>query len=266
MFLFRSPIVSPRLAALLLATGLAATSAAQAQSWQRVDAVQQHIGDASVQTDGLDIELPLVAEDGSSVPLTVTFGGTLSPTAHVAELHIFAPRNPTPEVASFAFGPEATPLALETRVRLSESQAVIVVARTSEGAVHVAERDVRVTTSGCVAPAGGAEVAQEMQARVRIPDSLPAGGTGEILTRILHPMHTGLADAPDGQTPPQRIIESFDATLDGRRLVHATYYRSLAANPYLRFQFTPTSGGEVVLTWTEDTGRSTEEEARITVG
>lgn len=252
-------------APLFVAASLAFFTSAQAQTWQRLEAVQPHLGNA-VQTEGLELGLPLVAENGASVPLTVSFTGQLPPSVHIAELHIFAANNPTPEVASFELGAEAMPLAIETRLRLSESQPVIVVARSSDDTVYVAEQEVRVTTSGCVAPAGSSATDEEMQTRVRVPQRVREGESAEILTRILHPMHTGLADAPDGSTPEQRIIDRFDVTVDGRSILQATYHRSLAANPYLRFQFTPSAGGDVVMTWAEDTGRTVQETSRLELG
>ncbi|SHG80862.1 thiosulfate oxidation carrier protein SoxY [Pollutimonas bauzanensis] len=235
---------------------LLASPPARAQTWRQVAAVRNHIGDATVLTGGLLIGLPLVAEDGSAVPLEIKSDKRLI-AAPIRHLEIFAPRNPTPEVAAFDFGPEVATLNIATRIRLSESQTVIVVAHGSDGRIFIAEREVRVTTSGCIAPAQS-DRSEEMKARVRMPRSWQAGASGEVLTMISHPMATGLAKDAQGNTPPQRIIETFEATLDGRPLVKARYHRSLAVNPYLRFDVAPQRGGDMRFKWTEDTGRSTE--------
>lgn len=237
---------------------------AQSPAWQLIDVIRDSIGDAAVAREGLSLTLPLVAEDGSSVPMKVssTIAGQ---GARIQRLQIFAPSNPTPEVAVFEFGPDVPAVNLSTRIRLSESQTVVAVAHTEDGRVYVAERPVRVTTSGCVAPAQ-ADPSNEMRARVRVPKSWKPGAMEEILTMISHPMVTGLAQDTSGTTPPTRIIDRFEATLEGRPVVRAQFFRSLAANPYLKFEIAPQQSGDMNFVWTEDTGRQVELAESIRVG
>ncbi|NLC37074.1 MAG: hypothetical protein GX772_11645, partial [Alcaligenaceae bacterium] len=227
---------------------------------RQVDAARNSVGNAALLDAGLQLTLPLVAEDGSSVPLTISskpLNGT-----RIKRLELFAPGNPTPEVAVFEFGPEIQTLNLATRIRLSESQTVIAVAHTEDGQALVAERPVRVTVSGCIAPAAP-DPDSEMKARVRVPDAWAVGAPVEVLTMISHPMVTGLAEDAAGNTPAVRIIERFEATLNGQPLISARYFRSLAANPYLKFDLTPQQAGELALQWVEDTGRKVEHNAAI---
>lgn len=223
--------------------------------WRQLEAAVRSVENATVQESGLQLTLPLVAEDGSSVPLTVSSVGHDGGKIH--RLEIFAPENPTPEVVVFEFGPEFGEINLATRIRLSESQTVVAIAHTEDGHAIVAERAVRVTVSGCVAPAKS-DPAAEMKARVRVPKSWPSGKPGEVLTMISHPMVTGLAADASGQKPPARIIESFQTTLNGQPLLKARYFRSLAANPYLKFEFAPSQDGELQFQWIEDTGKTVE--------
>lgn len=232
----------------------------QAQAWRQLEAARKSVGDAPVLTDVLQLTLPLVAEDGSAVPLAIRSARLAA--GRITRLDIFAPANPTPEVAVFELGPEIDMLNLATRIRLSESQAVVVVAHTDTGQVLVAERDVRVTTSGCIAPAQS-DPANEMNARVRVPKTWRAGAPTEVLTMISHPMVTGLAQDADGNTPPMRVISRFEAALDGRPVLSARYFRSMAANPYLKFDLTLEQAGELQFQWVEDTGRKAEHQESI---
>lgn len=235
-----------------------------AATWSQHEVIRQSVGSSQVIEKGLKLSLPLVAEDGSSVPFSVVAEGALKGAA-VERLELFAPGNPTPQIARFEFGQEVAELNLATRIRLSESQTVVAVAHTSDGRVFIAEQPVRVTTSGCIAPAQ-ADASAEMKARVRATGKLAQGASGEILTMISHPMTTGLAKNAQGETPPQRIIQRFEATLDDRPLIKATYFRSMAANPYLKFAFKPGKSGELRLEWTEDTGKTTQVREAIKVG
>lgn len=238
-----------------LVTLLAPQWVIAAPVWRQLEVAVNSVGNATVMEDGLELTLPLVAEDGSSVPLSIS-SKTLN-AGRIERLEIFAPANPTPEVAVFEFGPEISTVNLSTRIRLSESQTVIAIAHTDDGRAIVAERAVRVTVSGCVAPAKS-DPASEMNARVRVPKKWSGGSAGEVLTMISHPMVTGLAADASGDMPPTRIIESFQTTLNGQPVLKARYFRSLAANPYLKFEFAPQTEGELQFQWVEDTGKSVE--------
>jgi sulfur-oxidizing protein SoxY len=242
------------------------TAFAQASGWERVEAIRKAIGDAKPVTSGLTLELPLVSEDGSSVQLTVRADSPMTDDSYVRSIQLFATRNPSPEIAEFEFSPRAGQALVTTRVRLNESQTVVALARTNKNVVHVATRDIRITTSGCLVRADTYESSNEMQARVRVPPKWEAGKPSEVLTLINHPMETGLRDGPDGKVVPQRIIRAFEATLDGELVFKATLHRSLAANPYLRFFVAPKANGKLAFKWTEDTGRVAEQGATIAVG
>lgn len=232
----------------------------QAANWQQLPPIAEAIGGAEVSAEGLELVLPLVAEDGSSVPLVIKSDAGL----RITRLSVFATGNPTPEIAVFEFGPEIPALNLSTRIRLSDSQAVVAVAHTEDGRVLLAQRQVRVTTSGCIAPAKS-DPSNEMNARLRVPAKWKAGAPQEIVTMISHPMITGLAEDAQGNTPEQRIIESFEITLNDRPVLRSKFFRSLAANPYLRFDAAPTEGGELKFKWVESSGRAVEETETITV-
>lgn len=259
--------VLPVFAALVLAPVffLSSVHAQQVPAWQRVDAVKALVSGKVEQGQIIKIDLPMVSEDGSSVPLTLMADKPLADGVFIQHIDIFAPANPTAEVASFELGPELSPLNLSLRVRLSESQTVVVVARTSDGRVFVSERPIRITTSGCIGATGGADASGEMKERVRVPKSFVAGQPAEIVTLITHPMVTGLVADAQGNMPEQRIINRFDVGIDGEPVLKARFYRSMAANPYVRFTLAPEKGTDLLLTWTEDSGRKTEHKASLSL-
>jgi sulfur-oxidizing protein SoxY len=148
-------------------------------------------------------------------------------------------------------------------VRLNETQTVIALAWTSKGELRATSRDVRITTSGCLVRADTYASEDEMRTRVRVPERVRAGEPAEVLTLLNHPMETGLREDASGKLLPQRIINSFAAQFAGEPVIEAKLYRSLAANPYLRFFVAPRTAGELSLRWTEDTGRTAEQAAKI---
>ncbi len=227
------------------------------EPWERLDVVRDLLDGAQPSTDGIKLDLPMVSEDGSAVSLAVSVDSRMDDDDYVESIHLFGAGNPSPEIAVFRFSPRAGKADVSTRVRLNESQTVIAVARTNRGEFKVASRDVRVTVSGCLTENGDAEGQGMERPRVRVPGNLRADSPAEILTIINHPMETGLREDGDGNVIPRRIVERFQATLDGESVFEAELHQAMSANPYLRFHIRPQSG-ELRLEWTEDTGETLE--------
>lgn len=232
----------------------AAFAAAAPRWWERLDAARAVVGGATPFEIGIALDLPLLSEDGSNVPLTVSVDTPMNDTTYVREIHLFATRNPTPEIAAIRLTPTVDRAVVATRVRLGETQTVGAIAKLSDGTVRVVAREVRITTSGCFVRAD-AGTADEMTPRVRVPAKLAANKPAEIVTLISHPMETGLRPDATGKIIPQRIVKSFVASLDGAPLLEVDLFRSVAANPYFRFFLTPKRAGTIDFAWTEDTGR-----------
>ncbi len=227
------------------------------QPWERLDVVRELLDGSEPSTTGIDLDLPLVSEDGSSVSLSGSVDSPMSDDDYVESIHVFGAGNPNPEIAAFRLTPAAGKAVVATRVRLNESQTVIAVARTSRGEMKVATRDVRVTVSGCLSRNGDSSAMGLDNPRVRVPPNPQAGNPAEILTLINHPMETGLREGEDGELIPKRIVERFQVELDGDPVFEAELYQAVSANPYLRFHVKPRAG-ELRFSWTEDTGETVE--------
>ncbi|WP_302139359.1 thiosulfate oxidation carrier complex protein SoxZ [Halomonas alkalicola] len=234
--------------------------------WQRLEAASELLGGTTPATEGLVLELPHVSEDGSAVPLTVSFDGSLADDDRLSEIHLFATGNPSPEIASFSLGPAAGLPEISTRVRLNETQQVIAIARTQQGETFATAREVRITVSGCLMRGDDQGPEPLANPRVSLPERFTAGVPGEVRTLISHPMETGLREGSDGETLPRHIIERFTVTLDGEIAFAADLHQSVSANPYLRFHLAPQEDAELVIEWQDDSGESARHEASLSVG
>jgi sulfur-oxidizing protein SoxY len=94
------------------------------------------------------LELPELAENGNTVPLSVAVDGASGEGAYVQEILVVAPANPNARVIRFRFSSMSIPEA-STRVRLAATQDVIAVARMSDGRFFSASRQIKVTIGGC---------------------------------------------------------------------------------------------------------------------
>ncbi len=136
-----------RRAALLLA---ALPFGALAGDADLANAIRDQVGDGAPEERGIVLRAPATAENGGQVPITVIVDSPQTAALHVAAIHVFATRNPTPGVASFRLTPALARAEIQTRIRLAENQAIVVVAQMSDGSLRRASAEVRVAAGGCV--------------------------------------------------------------------------------------------------------------------
>ncbi|MFQ3788061.1 thiosulfate oxidation carrier complex protein SoxZ [Halomonas sp. A29] len=242
-----------------------AMPALASEAWQRLEVAQRLLGDSEPHTRGLTLDLPHVSEDGSAVPLTVSFDAELEEGDYIERIDLFADANPSPEIATFRLTPLNGKPEVSTRVRLNETQEVIAIATSHQGERYVASREVRITVSGCLMRNGGEMPDPLSNPRVSVSSGLAAGEPGEVRTLINHPMETGLREEDDGTTVPRHIIERFSVSLNGDIAFEAELHQSVSANPYLRFFLAPQESGEAELTWQDDTGETARHVAELDV-
>ncbi|MCC5884514.1 MAG: thiosulfate oxidation carrier complex protein SoxZ [Halomonas sp.] len=226
------------------------------EPWQRLEAAKSVLGESEPRTQGLSLELPHVSEDGSAVPLTVSFSGELAEGDYIERIDLFANANPSPEIATFRLSELSGKPEISTRVRLNETQEVIAIATSQQGERFATSREVRITVSGCLVRAGGETANILTNARVSVPSGLSAGEPAEVRTLINHPMETGLREGDDGEILPRHIIERFLVSMNGDVVFEAELHQSISANPYLRFFLAPQESGEAEFTWQDDSGET----------
>lgn len=99
-------------------------------------------GGADVGEGGVTLDAPEIAENGNTVPISVSAEGA-------AEIMVLALGNPTPPVATFKFGPLAASHSASTRIRLAKTQEIIAIAKMQDGSFSKATSTVKVTIGGC---------------------------------------------------------------------------------------------------------------------
>lgn len=233
--------------------------------WQRFDAVRAAVGDATPKTQGITLELPLVSEDGSAVPMTVKVDSPMRADQYVQSIQIFAEANPNAEVVDFFLTPKMGSAEISSRIRINESQTIWAVARSNTGEVWVASRDVRVTVGGCLMATEDNSTVRLSQGRVAVPRSFTAGRPGEVRTLVTHPMETGLREGPTGSILPRRLVDSLTVTVGGETAFEVRMHTAVSANPYVRFFLAPQQSGQAEFVWLEDTGERLVEQVNLSV-
>ena len=111
--------------------------------------IAKFTGGESPRAGRITIDLPEIAENGNSVPLAIAVDSPMTARDHVSDVLVLADRNPRPVVAQFHFTAMAGRAQAATRIRIASTQTIIVLARTSSGALFMDQKPVKVTIGGC---------------------------------------------------------------------------------------------------------------------
>ncbi len=106
------------------------------------DSIAAFTGGAEMGEGGLTLTAPEIAENGNTVPVEVNAPGAVS-------ILLLATGNPTPNAATFNFGPLAASQMASTRIRLAKTQNVMAIAKMADGSFVQAVQEVKVTIGGC---------------------------------------------------------------------------------------------------------------------
>jgi sulfur-oxidizing protein SoxY len=100
----------------------------------------------------IKLEVPLIAEDGGNVAVSIDSSLPVSGAPQVSHIYIISDKNRRPMLAKFSFTPDSGRAFIATSVRLATSTDVRAVVEMSDGALYSVSKHVRVTISGCDLP------------------------------------------------------------------------------------------------------------------
>ena len=111
------------------------------------------IGDAKPVEGRITLELPTLADNGNLVPFVVSIDSPMTEADYVKAIHVISTANLVPTIASFRLSPQSGAAYVASRMRLAESQDVIVLAELSTAQAPtqflVTKRTVNVAIGGC---------------------------------------------------------------------------------------------------------------------
>lgn len=97
----------------------------------------------------IKLDLPEIAENGNTVPMTVAVDSPMTEQSHVTEVLVVGDGNPRAGVATFHFSPLSGVAEANTRVRLAATQNITAVAKMNDGSFYTVSKQVKVTIGGC---------------------------------------------------------------------------------------------------------------------
>ena len=113
------------------------------------EAIKKFTGGKTPVRGKVKLDLPEIAENGNTVPMTVTVESPMTAQSHVTDVLIVADGNPNAGVATFHFSPASGVAEANTRIRLATTQHVVAVAKMNDGSFFTTSKEVKVTIGGC---------------------------------------------------------------------------------------------------------------------
>jgi sulfur-oxidizing protein SoxY len=119
---------------------------------EAVDATMKRLFGGRPLKDGssvIKLDLPLIAENGAVVPVSVEVKAPMTPQSYVKAIYIVSDKNRRPLNAKFNLTSATGQAYVGTNLRLGESTDVRAIAEMSDGTLLQARREVKVTVGGC---------------------------------------------------------------------------------------------------------------------
>jgi len=147
-----SPI--SRRGALLLGAGLGITlrdvaREAGATPAQADAAISKFTAGKTAERGKISIDLPEIAENGNTVPMSVVVNSPMTADDYVSEIFVVGDANPNAAIVRFHLTPMSGRAEAATRIRLGGTGTVTVLAKTSTGKLYADSKTVKVTVGGC---------------------------------------------------------------------------------------------------------------------
>jgi len=122
------------------------------QPEEKVDATMRRLFGSRPIKDGssmINLDMPLIAENGAVVPITIEVRSPMTPASYVKDIYIISDKNRRPLNARFSLSPEMGAAVIGTNLRLGETTDVRAIVELNDGTLLTAKREVKVTVGGC---------------------------------------------------------------------------------------------------------------------
>jgi sulfur-oxidizing protein SoxY len=119
---------------------------------ESVDAALKRVFGGKAMKDGsgmIKLDLPLIAENGAVVPVSVEVNAPMTPQSYVKHIYVVADKNRIPIVTRAVLTPESGQAYMGANIRLGETGDVRAIVEQSDGTLLQVKREVKVTVGGC---------------------------------------------------------------------------------------------------------------------
>ncbi len=114
------------------------------------EAIREVTAGKELREGRVKLDAPPLIENGNTVPITVSVESPMTDADYVKAIHVFNEKNPQPHVFSAVLKPGNGRAQVGTRIKLADTQKIVAIAETSDGAFWSASASVIVTIAACI--------------------------------------------------------------------------------------------------------------------
>ena len=204
----------------------------------------------------VSLEAPYRAYDAAIVPVTIAAEIPQTSARYIKTLTLIVDKNPAPVAAIFNLTPEMGTATISTRIRVNAYTNVRVIAETSDGALHMAEKFVK-AAGGCSAPALKDMAAAEARiGKMKLKQSRAGKRQHpqEVQLLVSHPNYTGFQmNQLTRHYIPAHFVQDIKVSYAGQTLLTVEGAISLSEDPSIHFSFLPRAGSDELSVEVRDT-------------
>ena len=123
--------------------------AAEEKAGDIKDTLKKLFGDRKIETGHVDLDVPIIAENGAVVPVTVTSDLPMTAGDYVKNVYVFSEGNLNPFVAKMSLTSANAKAEIAMRIKMRKTSNVRAVVETSKGNLYQNMKEVKVTVGGC---------------------------------------------------------------------------------------------------------------------
>lgn len=193
--------------------------------------------EASDRAHRVEFDLPILAEDPTTVPVEVSVDHPMEADHFIRSLEIRLDTDPIPQKGTFFFTPVNGRASVAFQMRSGVGGVVTVVGECTRHGRFQGGRRVRVAEGGCTTAPEKLGRAGLGNPRIRMPRSFRAGQVMEVRTKVDHNSYTGLAlkDGKFVRELPAFYVKQMLVFLDNRKVSEFQMSSAVSPNPLIRF-------------------------------
>jgi predicted secreted protein len=206
------------------------------------------------------IDLPIIAEDATAVPVQVSVDHPMEPGHYIRSIDITVPQDPVPHKGTFAFTPLSGRAWVAFPMRSGAGGVLRAVAECSRHGKFTATREYRVAEGGCSTPPHPSERDRIGNPQLRLARAAKVGEVVEVRARVDHASDTGLSERGGRfvRERPEFYLKQVLVYLDDQKVADFHITAAVSPNPILRFAVRPTRSGTLRVVWINSEGRRWE--------
>jgi sulfur-oxidizing protein SoxY len=133
----------------LLASGPSSFDDPEVPNEQVARILKRLAGDRAIRRGHVDLDMPVVADDGRVVPVIIESDLPMTAEEYVKGVHLIVDHNPDAHLAAFHLTPAMGRVFISTRIKMKRTTWVRAVLETSTGELWAGYTRVLVTLNGC---------------------------------------------------------------------------------------------------------------------